>query len=191
MPNYSFPIRNTNDKYCKPDWKEVEPIVEGLRKKWDIYWEAIPDKTDNWHMSISRYTLAEIVVRIDKRAVYYSFYHKIKQIDERKITGLLVYWIVKLRPFSVIFTNKSLISSKEKKMAESINERFAAFLLYAIILHDNNHLGTKKLPLTEQPKYSYFEELVYTLRYRNLSIDAMMMLVETMTPNSFDRVFKP
>ncbi len=67
-----------------------------------------------------------------------------------------------------------------------MNESFAAFLMYAEVLLDTSRLKNGGVKVTQLSKQSYHRALIYSLRYRALTIDSMMILMETMTPNDFD-----
>lgn len=186
MQASDYSLRNETDRYEEITGEELKFRVLDLRKKWNKFWKMVDVRDESWHPHVPNYVLSDIVVRVDKRKKYYSFFHNMS-VSERKSAGLYAYWIVKFRPISIIVDNVEKLTAKQKQWIATINEQFASFILYAAILEDNKLLGDKAVKVTRKSKQSYHRALMYSLRFRNLTIDSMMLLVETMTPEDFDR----
>jgi len=146
---------------------------------------------DTWHVHVSSYALMEILDRVDKREAYYYYFHPKKgsgvEINERKLGGLFAYWILKFRPISVDFDNDLLISKEQHQYANNINEYFAAYTLYSWLSKWYRATQQKPLDLNKAGSSNFHNALVYAFRYRNISIDAMMVLVESIVTETFTR----
>lgn len=158
------------------------------------YLDSIGYPADLWTVLVSRFALFEIIERVDKREAYYWFFHESISkdgehtgmiVNERKLGALYAYWIAKVRPLSVAFKDEGLVSVGEKEQADNLNEGFAACVFYSYLIES---YGTNDQKLLESMIDSPFHEtLTYALRYRNISIDAMMVLAEAITIDTFKR----
>jgi hypothetical protein len=120
------------------------------------------------HYDISGLDLIDMILRVDKRIVYFQFFHRGMLINEAKKVGLFVYWLVKFKPIRII-------DSRFKNQLEyiDINECFAFQFLYTILKllkRDTTFVaGGQK----------YWDELRYSLRFRNFTLDSMMVLADS------------
>jgi hypothetical protein len=122
---------------------------------------------------ISGLEMIDMIVRLDKRKAYYQFFHGM-EINELKVTGICVYWILKLRPFSI-----TDVRYAGKMGYCDVNEVFALYIIIRILYE----LG--RLNRIIQGNEPYFKELRYSFRFRHFSIDAMVVLVEALNTGSF------
>ena len=144
--------------------------------------------------SVSYVAILNIFRRIDKREEYFRFFHKI-EMSEKKYAALLAYWIIKFRPIRI--TEPRFV---DDYIAEEVNERFAVFMIYSIVFElkeysvdDLNTLFEKMEhaeELAEYKQYSYQSKLIYAFRYRAVSLDAMLTIVEGLTDDSFALAFE-
>jgi hypothetical protein len=119
---------------------------------------------------ISGLDMIDMIVRIDKRKAYYRFFHGM-DINELKVAGLYVYWILKLRPFSITDCRYA-----GKQECCDVNEVFALYIIITVLL------GLERIIQGGEP---YFKELRYSFRFRHFSIDAMVVLVEALNTGAF------
>ena len=87
-----------------------------------------------------------------------------------KEAALIVYWLLKFRPFSV---SVSLPEIAQKYV--DINERFALFLLLGAVKRAVDMKGAEF-----SLKNDYIDLLGYAFRYWDLSKEAMMLVAETL-----------
>lgn len=149
------------------------------------------------HFNYSIETLYDIIDRVDKRDAYYFYFHRKKlsgvDISERKIGGLLAYWILKLRPLFVDFRDDTGINREfdqdevSRRRASNVNENFAAFALYSMINKWYMTMYDAPLKFDSVIDSEFHTAMLYAFRYRNISIDAMMLLVEAIVPDTFSR----
>ena len=117
-------------------------------------------------IEIDLYSLQDIIVRIDKRLDYFIIFHEGTDPCEFKKVALLSYWIVKLRPFT--------IKQKFQNGNDQINEDFCIYLLTKLlVLYDNDILKN------ESKFQAYLKELKYSLRFRDLTKEALMIAFDS------------
>ncbi len=113
-------------------------------------------------------------------------------ISQRKIGGLFAYWILKFHPLSVDFEQdgKNLdytIPAEELSSAAWINQYFAAYILYTHISEWYQQQGEAPLSIDARSSSSFHKALLYAFKYRNISIDAMMLVSESIIRETFMR----
>ena len=123
--------------------------------------------------------LVEIVRRVDKRKAYYFCFHNMA-INEHKEMSLYAYWVLKFHPFAVI---DARFDCGDK--AALVNEAFAIYLIAGVVI------GAKKLKKVDFVKKNYVGKLLYSFRYRAFTIESLMLLVESLSPKVFNKVFEP
>jgi len=205
MCDKSAPVGEERTEYKPMDNSEVE---EQLGRFYDLLkfffstkeFEYLDWMDGNWQVKLDHYALIDIIIRVDKRRKYYSYFHRLIEIDERKEAGLMAYWVIKFHPISLFHTGKSSeVSEKQLWLASLVNEAFAAFLICSAILkyfekttgsslldrcNWNATLGSDH-SLSESYKQSPLNRLIYSFRYSNISIDSMVTLVDVITPEFF------
>ena len=137
--------------------------------------------------------IADIALRVDKRRSYYRYFHSI-EIGERKTSALIAYWIIKFHPIIIEWDEATGKSGAEDDFRCFINEHFAAYLLIAPCLEGadkiENLFGCHGDAYDRICSSDYYQKLVYSLRYRNISIDAFVLLAETIVPEVFLQKFE-
>lgn len=116
-----------------------------------------------------------IIAKVDQRRKYFNYFHKL-EMSEYKETALNSFWYIKLHPLSIGPREFNKHPSSEY---ESINEKLA---LYFILKTLKVMLIAKKLPTEKLDNIptEYLDELVYTLTYRDISKESLIILVESM-----------
>jgi hypothetical protein len=115
--------------------------------------------------------IVEVVTRIDKRTAYYNYFHNGTKIHESKRLGALIYWILKFKPLRVIderFKNGDISKLEE---AFRLNESFVLSIIYSTLLNEG------KIKTTPAKNSELHKSLLYTLKYREVSQDAIMALI--------------
>ena len=91
-------------------------------------------------------------------------FHNDMVTSEYKETALYCYWIIKLRP---------LWTSPDVKSSERINEKFALHLYVALLKKYNEDFSEK-----DGISKKHIRELLYSFRYRDLTKEAMILMLE-------------
>jgi len=168
--------RNSNLKYERIPYESIEKILQLFQKRFDefLLLKGFPEDIEK---HISFYALMDIIIRVDKRKAYYRCFHNM-EINECKEAALYAYWIIKLRPFSI--TDKRY---QNKFDACIINESFAIYLI-GLVLE-----CTGRIKKTENIKTSYCDFLEYSFRFRSFSIDSFVVLIESISTETLEKVY--
>lgn len=148
-------------------WPKHEDIINEFLYQNDYDMECI---------KISRDSILSTVVKVDQRRQYFSFFHGL-DMSEYKEAALTAFWYIKLSPLSI--ETSALDNDNEVEKYDSINEKLALYVILKtlrvmLLKHKKSSEQLDKLPK------SYIDELVYTFTYRDISKEAMIMLVESM-----------
>jgi len=121
--------------------------------------------------NIDARAVVEIITRVDKRTAYYSFFHNGNKIHEMKRVGILVYWLLKLKPITI--TDNRVVNGNldAQQKAFEFNEEFALSLAYSGLM---NFGKMKTVPKKDS---AIHKNLLYAFKYRELSQDSIMTLV--------------
>ena len=131
---------------------------------------------DKHHVSIFETDVFQIITKVHQRKKYFEYFHHLN-ISDFKELALYCFWIIKIKPLH--FDNDNA-TEQEKIAFKSINEKFALFYIIKTFrsLAENDSKTQKKINnfFTEQ----YMYELIYSFTYRDISKEALILLVETM-----------
>ena len=161
--------RNTDARYEKMAVDEIfskTAIIERLYKGFLNIAGYPPDvKYD-----VDARAVVEMLVRMDKRTAYYSYFHSGNMIHELKQAGSLIYWLIKLKPFRII--DERIINGGIDLIEEAfhLNESLAVFLTYSAL----KNFG--KLKTIPQKDGDIQKNLLYAFKYREMPQDAIMTL---------------
>lgn len=165
--------------YTYPSSKEVEELYNSIMTDMENFVDIGLKYADNKiEYTVCEFVLIDIIIRVDKRRSYFKHFHGM-DCNEAKIASLFAYWFANLRPITV--TDERY--SEEDGYNNFINEQYAAhFLLSAIrgmqrINLWDGHTGYKPSLVNN----SYVKKLCYSLRYRNISIDSIIVLADSIT----------
>jgi hypothetical protein len=117
----------------------------------------------------------DAIIRVDKRQFYFSVFHGMN-INDRKKAALFAYWLVKFRPIKIVDDQHR----NKIDYNDHVNELFAIHYLFSVLCTEGNiHTwdGSKGVKITLE--HPYVTKLWYSLRFRNLTIDSMVVLADT------------
>ena len=155
------------DHYKAPSGASIYNRVLKIHELKDKFCQIFDIKPDSLFVNIT--TLKEIMIRIDQRKVYFKIYHDCFP-NEQKKTALLVYWILKLRPFWLPIDEND--NSERLRFAAHINEAFCVFLTLSVLIRVNDG----KLPSSVNK--NFIREVSYSFRYRELSKESLYLLFD-------------
>ena len=141
-----------------------------LKKKIDI-----SDSEISTLYSVNVFALAEMVKRIHQREDYFLRYHKNLKMSEYKEVGLTAFWITKFQPFSM--ADSRFLDEK----SFNISVKFAVY--YIFIALSNLAIVQKKTFDMSSINKDLVYEMEYSLEYRDISKEAMGVLVELLALN--------
>lgn len=166
MNNENFEYHPLNEEELQVIWDKQKVFIEGF---------ITSNKYDADSIYIDKNAVLAIIVKVDQRRRYFEFFHHLK-MSEYKEAALNSFWYVKLHPINI-----KRIESAENQLQiyDSINEKLALYIILKTLraMLEKKHISTKRLD--ELPP-SYIDELIYTLTYRDISKEALIILVESM-----------
>lgn len=174
-------IRNSELEYTDIPDEELLFIYDEFENQFVKFLEEIKYPSDTKY-KIDSYALIDAIVRVDKRKAYFWCFHNM-EINERKEVALYAYWFLKFKPFSICDNRFA-----DKKQTACINEMFAIYLISSILLFDDDKFAEVNVSKAND-KFTYFDKLLYSLHYRCFTIDSFMLLVDSITPETFEYEF--
>jgi hypothetical protein len=130
--------------------------------------------------SICGLDLIDIIIRVDKRLAYFDYFHHMK-INDSKKAALYAYWIIKLRPVKIVDGRL-----KNRTGHAKVNEKLALnHLLGVLVARGRIKLGDGKDEVVLDIQNKFLKELYYSFRFRNFTIDSMIVLADAINTQSF------
>jgi hypothetical protein len=166
-----------------PKEEDISQTVRTILSYCDEYVRMMDYERD-LDLHVSMFDLVDVAVRVLKREEYYRHFHGI-DIRETKRSALICYWISVIHPFTVTDARY-----ENDANASFFNERLAASIVVWTSFDNEAERFDDSVPATGRVEWaggakSFFEKLVYSLRYRNLSLDECVLLSESINPASF------
>lgn len=151
----------------------ITDLAEGIDALKESFWEFVKiedqELFENQELvDINEKNLAEVVSRTYKRKVYYRYFHDIKKASELKEVALNSFWIIKLKPFTVLKDDSCL--------RLSVNEKFALNL----ILSQIQYLLSIKNKDFVIPDNCFIQDTLYSFKYRDLTKEAIILFVDSL-----------
>jgi hypothetical protein len=125
--------------------------------------------------------LIDVIIRVDKRRFYFDVFHDMK-INDCKKAVLFVYWIVKFRPIKIF--DERYVNTLGYN--DHVNEMFAIHYLLTILCAEGKLQtwdGSKGARISLD--HPYVNKLWYSFRFRNFTIDSMVVLASAINTETF------
>lgn len=155
---------------------EIKQQMKEILSSWESFFSGVLQQTQGMdkfigsHYTVNSKALQELVNRVHQRKDYFTRYHSELKMSEFKEIGLNMFWLSKLKPFSVVG------SENIDAQTFDINEDFALYhmccALQAMAQKLNISFDKERLPS------SLYFEMSYCMSFRDMSKEAMGMLVE-------------
>ena len=149
--------------------KERQTQVDKLLKVWNDFILVNEPTLNKDDVFINQRSLAEVVERVSKRKFYFEVFHKLPHISEFKETALYVFWITKLKPFTV--TNEA------SKLCASVNELYAFHMVISVF--EKVRRETKPANFC-YPTEAMLSDFVYGLKYQDLTKESLILYIEAL-----------
>ncbi|MCM1235691.1 MAG: hypothetical protein NC489_36820 [Ruminococcus flavefaciens] len=165
MNNKNFEYHPLSKEELQAVWEKQKEFIEGFISS---------NEYDADSIYINKDAVLAIIVKVDQRRRYFEFFHHL-EMSEYKEAALNSFWYVKLHPVNF----KGTISAEQQsQIYDSINEKLALYIIIKTlrVMLEKKHLSTKALDALPS---SYLDELIYTLTYRDISKEALIILVES------------
>ena len=172
--------------YIKLNPNDIEEKVSKLLNLWDNFLNDVKtpyaDKFQNISSDffeqknledlyeVNLFALREVFERTHQRADYFDRYHERLKMSDFKEIGLIAFWIAKFKPFHL----KSEIFNEA--FALRINEEFALYFIFNSIA--NYTIEQNQKYRLSRINSELYNELLYTMQYRDLSKEAYGCIVE-------------
>lgn len=160
----NFVYSEPSQKYINNEMKKIDEILSQFCRISDI-------EKDRIEFNVQ--TLKDIIIRVDMRKLYFKIYHSNMEANEYKVVlGLEGFWILKLRPFWIRLREGD--SDEFMQMATCINEKIVLHMIGTLLSKYNPDFFEHGADIVK----SYFKELEYSFRYRDLSKESMFLLFD-------------
>ena len=165
MSKDNFRYQPLHESEVQKLWEKHKSVIENF---------IIKNKYETDFIHINENAVMAIIAKVDQRKRYFKYFHGLN-MSEYKEVALICFWYIKLRPISMVSRE---LSTKNINAYDSINEKLAVYYListFRCMLEEAN-LPTKSLD--KLPK-KYLNELIYSFTYRDISKEALILLVES------------
>lgn len=163
---------DTSSRVSLPQYKclpieELKNQINRIENLWVSFIKSNDPDLALEDVDINEDNLYEVIERVNKRKHHYRIFHNIEELSEIRETALLCFWILKLKPFTVL--------KKDSPIRNSENEYFSMYLILAILQYLTKKLGKE----FEKPSDSFIKDAIYIFKYRELSKEAMILFVSS------------
>jgi len=160
---------------------EIKKIMRELQTTIDDFLKIGLGYGNSVQYTVCGLDLLDVILRVDKRIHYFQVFHGM-DCNECKKAALYAYWIAKFRPIMITDPKYINIDGYNNK----INELFAIHYMISA-LHGmgriklwDGHDGVELL--LNNP---FIKRLWYSLRFRNFTIDSIIVLADAITTDTF------
>lgn len=133
------------------------------------------NKYDAKNIYINEKAVMAIMAKVDQRRKYFEFFHGLN-MSEYKETALTCFWYIKLHPICAVGKD---IFEHDIKYIDSVNEKLAVYYIIVTLKAMLQNEGMPTERIDELPK-EYIKELIYSFTYRDISKEALILLIESM-----------
>lgn len=151
----------------KPSERQAQ--VDRLIDSWNDFLCINDPALSDSDVFINQRMLAEVVERVSKRKYYFEIFHQLLHVSELKEIALYVFWIVKLKPFTITNENSPLCAS--------VNELFSLHLIISIF--EKISIDSKAKNYT-YPSKALLADFVYGLKYQDFTKESLIVYVEAL-----------
>ncbi len=149
--------------------KERQIQVDKILTVWNDFVKINDPQLTVKDVFINKRNLVEVVERVSKRKYYFEVFHNLPHVSEFKEAALYVFWLVKLKPFTVV--------KESSKLCASVNEMFAVHVILSIF---ENVKKSRDVTDFIYPSEAMISDFVYGLKYQDLTKEALVIYVEAL-----------
>ncbi len=160
-------------KYQSPSKVEKQLYFNNLVGIFEEYAEAAGIDINEVEFDFK--LINEVNIRVDKRKDYYMIFHE-TNLNEVREAALTAFWILKFKPFLII-------NPSGNQCELNINCGFAAYVILSAAREYilRKYGGDKNFAIDDE---EYLQRFRYSLKYWDLSKEALMMIAETLCENT-------
>jgi len=160
--NENFRYEALTKELLQLDWAKHKKIIEQFIGN---------NKYSSDCLYVNHDTVMSIIAKVNQRKKYFEYFHGL-DMSEFKETALISFWYIKMKP----------ICLKDKKVddnnLDAINERLALYYIISNFRHVLKERKMSEKALDALPE-EYINELIYSFTFRDISKEAMILLVES------------
>lgn len=132
--------------------------------------EKLANKDIKSLYDVNHFALKECFEKVHQREDYFKRYHDNLKMSDFKEIGLVAFWLTKFKPFHLCaeFFNDAF--------SLRINEQFSLYLIFNAV--NKYALDIGKNCNIDRINSELYNELLYTMQYRDLSKEAFGCIVE-------------
>jgi hypothetical protein len=178
-----LPAQNTSIKgaYQQLSNEEIENILREFKTMIQDFFIGIEYPNDIEYTVIGL-DLIDVILRVDKRIYYFQVFHGMT-CNEGKKAALYAYWITKLRPIKITDNRYK----NDDGYNNQINELFAIhYMLSALCGMGRIKLWDGNNGIELSLNNPFIKRLRYSMRFRNVSIDSIIVLADAITTDTFN-----
>lgn len=173
----------TEVEYSSKSYKMLTPQerqtqVDKLLKVWNDFIAINDSDLKKSDVFINQRTLAEVAERVSKRKYYFEVFHDLPHISEFKETALYVFWITKLKPFTV--------TNENSKLCASVNELYCLHMVISVLEKIKDE---RKISDFKYPTKAMISDFVYGLKYQDLTKESLIIYIEALATSCGVPVF--
>jgi hypothetical protein len=159
--------------YCRPPLVDIKKLLDEFQTEISDFLFYFRGYPKNLEVSVCELDVIDMIIRVDKRQAYFHIFHNNMEINECKRAGLYAYWFAKFRPIKI--TDKRY---QNKPDHVDVNEYFALHYLLAML----REAGRIDCEISEDSQF--IKELRYSLRWRNFTIDSLIVLADSINSDT-------
>lgn len=165
MVDENFKYNPLKDDELQKLWMKHKNVIEAF----------ITENNYNYdNIYINEKSVMAIIAKVDQRRKYFKYFHGL-DMSEYKEVALICFWYIKLHPICSI--SKDVMQDDIAEF-NSINEKLAVYYLLVTLkaILKSEH---KSVEVVDSLPAEYIKELTYSFTYRDLSKEALILLVES------------
>jgi hypothetical protein len=160
---------DSHNNYVLLTPNERQAQLDKILAVWNDFLTVNDPNLSKEDIFINQRMLAEVIERVSKRKYYYAVFHKLLHISEFKEAALFVFWITKLKPFTVI--------REDSPLCASVNELFCVHLILSTF--EKIHLNSGASNYT-YPSKALLNDFIYGLKYQDFTKESLIVYIEVL-----------
>jgi hypothetical protein len=175
-------LASKHSRYQRLSDDDIMDLLLSLQEEIEYFIRYVQGYPTNLRYVICGLDLIDVIIRVDKRRHYFSVFHGGLDINDCKKAALFAYWLVKFRPIKI--TDRRYVNKVGYNT--HVNELFAIHYLLSMLCKEKRVLlwdGSSGAHVTLE--HPYIQKLRYSFRFRNFTIDSMIVLADTINTETF------
>jgi hypothetical protein len=168
-------------QYRRLSDKDISDILRMFQDEIKYFIHYVQGYPEDIRYVVCGLDLIDVIIRVDKRQFYFDVFHDMN-INDCKKAALFAYWLVKFRPIKIVDDRyRDTLGYNDH-----VNELFAIHYLLTVLITEGKVRwwnGSEGVHITLE--HPYVKKLRYSFRFRNFTIDSMVVLADTINTETF------